>query len=367
MNINANRIVALLGRQDGATDGVADYCASFGRAMAPHGYEVEIVRSEWPELGWRAALKSLRRKAQAWRGCWVLFQFTGLGWSRRGFPLFAPRFLRILQKHGVRCGVVFHEFRPCVGDRLVDRARQFCQQRVLRQLYELAEIAVFTAPLAIVSWLPKSRDKAVFIPIGANCPEPRSGWSDKRIEERSVAVYSVTGGAQALLEVSDIAYAMTRASRAAGRLRLVVFGRGALEAELDLRAGLAGTNVEVETLGLLSPEEVSHTLASCDILLFVRGEISSRRGTAIAGIACGLPIICYSGPETCWPVTEAGILSVPLRDIEGLSAALEKVIADTKLREDLAGRSRKAQAQYFSWSTIAGQFAAALRADPSGK
>jgi glycosyltransferase involved in cell wall biosynthesis len=153
---------------------------------------------------------------------------------------------------------------------------------------------------------------------------------------------------------------MKRASRTAGRLRLVVVGRGSKEAEPALRQEFSGTNIVVEALGLVSAEELSRTLASADVQLFVRGQISSRRGSAIAGIACGLPIVCYAGPETGWPVTEAGIIAVPLGDREALSVALERVLVDDELRASLAERSRRAQEQYFSWRVIAARYAEAL-------
>jgi len=124
-------------------------------------------------------------------------------------------------------------------------------------------------------------------------------------------------------------------------------GRGSRDAELALREEFAGTNVGVKTLGLLSPEEISQVLARADVMLFVRSEISSRRGSAIAGVACGLPVVCYAGADTAWPVTEAGILTAPFRDREALSAALERIFLDDALRVSLAARSRHAQERYF--------------------
>jgi glycosyltransferase involved in cell wall biosynthesis len=118
--------------------------------------------------------------------------------------------------------------------------------------------------------------------------------------------------------------------------------------------------VKIESLGILTPEQVTQTLTAADVLLFVRGHISSRRGSAIAGIATGLPIVCYAGLETSWPITEAGILAVPLGDRESLAGALETVLSDGSFRTKLAERSRQAQEKYFSWPAIVEQFAAAL-------
>ena len=358
--MSAKRIVALVGRRDEPTDGVADYCAWLGGAIGRYGYEFETFRVDWLERGWRAALADLQEKAVAWRGSWVLLQYTTLAWSRRGFPLQAPGILSVLQKSGACCGVVFHDFGPFVGKRMIDHVREYCHLHVLDRLYKQAERAIFTVPLEKVSWLPVARDKAVYIPVGANCPETSQDSHTGPSGARTVAVYCVTGGRHMITEVKDIGHALKRATNAVGALRLIVMGRGSREAESALRMEFAGTGVDVETLGLLSPDDVSRTLERADVMLFVRGQMSSRRGSAIAGIACGLPVVGYTGPETGWPVTEAGLVSVPLGDPEALSLALERVLSDASLRRTLCQRSRRAQEQYFSWNAIAARYANTL-------
>jgi glycosyltransferase involved in cell wall biosynthesis len=358
--MSTEAIVALVGRRDEPTDGVADYCAWLGGAVGEFGFRLEAIKLNWPERGWNATLADLREKAEAWRGHWVLLQYTTLAWSRRGFPLQAPRILSVLRKSGVRCGVVFHDFGPFVGTRVIDHLREYCHMRVLKSLYGQAERAIFTVPLEKVSWLPTTHSKAVYIPVGANCPETPQAPHTGPSEARAVAVYCVTSGRHMIEEVSDIGHALKWACRTIGPIHLIVLGRGTQEADSALRAEFAGTNVEVKTLGLLSAEDVSRTLARANVMLFVRGQISSRRGSAIAGIACGLPVVGYAGPETGWPITEAGLVPVPLGDREALSVALEKVLSDNALRTSLAERSCRAQEQYFSWRAIAARYVDAL-------
>jgi glycosyltransferase involved in cell wall biosynthesis len=363
--MSAERVILLLGRRDHPTDGVADYCEKLREYGAARGLSFESVQVGWAEKGWRAALAELRAAATAWRDRWVFLQFTTLAWSHRGFPLRAPSVLDVLRQCGARPGVVFHDFAPLTGSGIVAVAREFCQLRVLRQLYERSDLAIFTIPVKNISWLPMRRDHAVFIPVGPNCPEasPNSRFADGAT--KTIAVYGVTGGSQTLPEVADIAYVVKQVILSAGPLRLLVFGRGSREAETALGSALAGANVEIETLGLVSPEQVPQTLARADALLFVRGHISSRRGSAIAGIASGLPVVCYSGPDTDWPVTEAGILGVPMGDRQALAAALENVLSDTSLRSTLARRSREAHEEYFSWAAITARFAAEIGKPPA--
>lgn len=365
--MSAENVILLLGRRDEPTDGVADYCEMLRGAGLQHGLSFEPVQIPWAENGWGTALAELRRAAAGWRDRCVLLQYTTLAWSRRGFPIRAPRLLEVLKQCGTRPGVVFHDFMPLRGSGIVSTVREFCHLRVLRQLYARSDLAIFTVPLNIISWLPLRSEKAVFIPVGANCPEVISAIRDDFPKVKTVAVYSVTGGGRASIEIADIATALKRASKAVGPIRLLLFGRGSREPEPALRSEFAGAELEIESLGLLSPIEINQALASADVLLFVRGQISSRRGSAIAGIASGLPIVCYSGSETAWPITEAGILAVPLGDREALAAALEKVLSDCEVRRTLAERSRQAYEKYFSWATITERFAAAVGTIPRKK
>jgi glycosyltransferase involved in cell wall biosynthesis len=354
--VNPEKVILLLGRRDEPTDGVADYCEKLRGAGLPRGLSFEIVPVHWAEKGWRNALAELREAASAWRDRWVLLQYTTLAWSRRGFPLRAPRVLDVMRQCGARPGVVFHDFFPLPGAGIVGSVREYCQLLALRQLYAGSERAIFTVPLDKVSWLPTRGEKEAFIPVGANYTESFSVNRDDSPETKTVAVYSITGGDRTSIEVADIGIALKRSCNSAGPIRLLLFGRGSREAEPALRSELAGLDIEIKSLGLLPPAAVSRTLSGADVLLFVRGQISTRRGSAIAGIASGLPIVCYSGSETCWPITEAGISAVPLGDREALAVALETVLSDGALRALLAGRSRQAYEKYFSWAAIVERF-----------
>ena len=358
--MNPEKVILLLGRRDEPVDGVADYCEKLREAGFRHGLEFEMFFLQWAQKGWGSALAELREAATGWRDRWVLLQYTTLAWSRRGFPLRVPRVLDVLRQSGARPGVVFHDFSPFPGKGVVGNVRERCHLRVLRRLYARLDLAIFTVPLNKISWLPQRSEKAVFIPVGANCPETNSAILKDSPEVKTVAVYCVTGGNRMLTEVGDIGSPLKRVIRSGRPIRLLLFGRGSHDAEPALRSELAGVEIEIEFRKLLTPERVSQALAEADVLLFVRGQISSRRGSAIAGIACGLPIVCYSGPETGWPITEAGIVAVPLGDREALADALETVLSDDKIRRTLAERSRMAHEKYFSWAAIVGCFATEL-------
>ncbi len=356
--------VALLGRRDEPTDAVEEYCHYLGAALEAQGISLEFERLPWRELGWKRALAGMDRRAGNRKNEWVLIQYTALAWSRRGFPLRLLGLLRFLRKYGVRCGVVFHDAEPYEGSRLVDHVRRQLQTHTMREAVRLADLGILTVPQEKARWLPASAQNVVFIPVGANLPSPERAWSQAPILEGQpprVAIFSLSPGRAGEEEVQTIAEATSYAARKVSGLCLVMLGRNSEAGAILLTKKLVGAPVQIDVRGLLPADEIVRVLASCNVMLFVRGPISSRRGSAIAGIACGLPIVAQEGWETGWPITEAGVVLVPEASKEGFGPALLRVLSDKSYRALLAARSRTAQDRYFSWRAIADQYAQVLR------
>lgn len=357
--------IALLGRRDAPTDGVEDYCTFLGRALGQRDVALKQFRVDWIGKGWIGALRQLWRESEGWRGNWVLLQYTALAWSRRGFPFTALIVLAILRRGGARCAVVFHEPWRHSGIRWIDRVRGACQNWVIRWLYRGAAKAVFADPLETVLWLPRNDAKAAFIPIGANIPEPERRaevFGARNGAAKTVAVFCLSDPPNREREVRDIASAMRSAAADGSKLRVIFLGRGTAEAQQEIDGAFEGISVEVSNLGLQSAEEVSRTLGSSDAMLCVRGSLYPRRGSALAGIACGLPIVGYAGAAERTPLAEAGVELVPYGDREALGRALARVLADANLRKSLQEKSLRAQQKYFSWGVIAAALVGCLEA-----
>lgn len=353
-------VIALLGRADKPTDGVEEYCKHLSEALRARGISLAIERVAWEERGWNRALRSLRRRARAWKDSWVLVQYTALAWSARGFPLRFSRVLHILKKMRVRISVVFHDVQPFAGPRLFDRLRRSAQLHAMRRGMDASEVAVFTVPMENLTWMRPHYTRAIFIPVGANLSvagEAASRKSTSADGKLNVAVFSVTGGKFMQREVGEITTAMRFATSRVKNLKLTVFGRHAKDAENELRKKMEDVLVEIQVLGLLSNEDIARTMSNCDVLLFVRGPISTRRGSAIAGIACGLPVIAAEGPETSSLIRDAGVAFYSPAKKGDLGEVLLHVLEDEHYRAALAQRSWIAQQRYFSWNVIAARYA----------
>jgi glycosyltransferase involved in cell wall biosynthesis len=359
--------IAILGKQDKPTDAVEEYCSYLREALLEHDCDLKIERVAWGERGWVAALRTLRHQAKNWRGEWVLVQYTALAWSARGFPLRFLRVLKTLRAAGARVSVVYHDVEPYGGTRMIDRLRRRTQLLTMRAALRVSEAAIFTVPMEKLSWFEHQRSNAYFIPVGANLPTsgktspPREKMS---IDEKlTIAVFGVTGGESGKREIENIVDAVRSAASRLGTLRLIVLGRNARSAEAELRNGFGDSSVELHVLGVLPGKDVVRSLSVSDLLLFVRGPISTRRGSAIAGIACGLPVIAFEGPETAAPITEAGLALFSPQRKGDLGRVLVRVLEDDHYRASLAERSRLAQRQYFSWRVIGARYAEFMQRD----
>lgn len=354
-------MIALLGRKDHPTDGVEDYCNMLRQALAARGYELELFRVTWATEGRRRSLCRLWQRLRGQQGQWVLVQYTALSWSRRGFPWLFVLVLWLLRSRKMRIAVVFHDSVPYHGLRLVDRVRRNCQRFVMHCAYRLTHKAILTRPVEQASWLPQAPSKASFIPVGANIPLITS---DRQLrnghEAKTIAVFTVTGNGAVGNEVSDIAMAANAAAAHIPGIRLITFGRGSAESEPRLRRALEGSLVEYSALGILPAEEVSRLLANADVSLFVRGPISTQRGSAIASIACGVPLVAYTDGDLPFPFCEGGVVGVPYGNREALAEATLRVLSDAQFWLDLHQHSQAPFEKYFSWAAIADRFVKVL-------
>jgi glycosyltransferase involved in cell wall biosynthesis len=356
-------MIALLGRRDSPTDAVEDYTHCLADALSKKGVALKIVRVPWAEKGWLPSLRWLRQQSGAWNGQWVLVQYTGLAWSRRGLTLGFRFVLSKLKPSGAKIAIVFHDPLPFPGRRLRDRARRWLQEWVMRSAARKSHRNISTISVDRVPWMsdPRVRENLAVIPIGSNIPER---WREApRNDSRTptVVVFTVTERKES--EAAQIARVMRKAAEQLGAVRLIVVGRGAPEAESFLKKFLEGTQVRLDLHGIISPEEVSALLSQAHVQLFVRSGIAARRGSVVAGIASGLPIVGWADAETAFPVTEAGIRAVPLGDEASLVRELVAVLTDSALRAQLQASSRRAAEQHFSWDEIARRFMEAL--DPA--
>lgn len=347
--------VALLGREDKPTDALEDYCRQLALSFCKRGYSLEICRIPWDKESWRGALRDVDERIADRRGIWVMLQYTALAWSRRGFPLRFVWLVGRLKRAGARILIVFHDSGPYGGQRWRDRLRRRVQLAIMRRAARLADRIVSTISVDRVPWMqdPTILAKSLSLPVGSNLPvAPRNAVSSGS----RTPVIAVFGFSDLASETAMIASILSAVAKEMGPLHLTVFGRAAEAAGQLLRPLLDGSRVELEALGILEPERAGDLLANADVQLFVRSGLTSSRGSGIAAIVNGLPIVGFRDNETAFPITEAGVRLVPKGDQQGLVRELILVLKDPALGEMLRQRNLEAAERYFSWDRIADSY-----------
>jgi glycosyltransferase involved in cell wall biosynthesis len=139
---------------------------------------------------------------------------------------------------------------------------------------------------------------------------------------------------------------------------LLVGGKGWLYDEIFARVEALDLSTEVHFVGYVSTEELPQWYNAAE--LFVYPSLYEGFGLPpLEAMACGTPVVTSTASSLPEVVGEAG-LSVDPGDVEALAAAIERVLMDVELREQMqvAGVAR---AQGFSWEKTARDTVACYR------
>ena len=344
-------VAILLGRQDIPSDGVEDYSCSLAEALSELGHSVQLFRVPWHSMGFWGAIKQLPSELSSSPRDWILMQFTHLMWSRRGFSLIAIAVAKLARRSGSRVAVTMHDPVAFPGGRRRDAVRRWIQNLIMKELVRTADHVFVTLPPDALPWLKHSSLATLtYVPVGSNIPPStveQSAWGENQVF--TIAVFGVGSGRREIEEIAEVTRAV---AEELGALAVVLLGRGSSEAAPVFRKLIGESAISLLVKGLAPVEDISSCLNRADALLFLRGEVSTRRGTAIAAIAHGLPVVGYRGRDTRWPITEAGLILGSVGDTTCLTKGLIELAQDPSLRGSLRDRNRVAYANYFSWDRI---------------
>ncbi len=222
--------------------------------------------------------------------------------------------------------------------------------------------------------------RLTMIPIGSNIPtEPPSGYD--RIAWRGqlgIPTEALLIGHFGFLNASKgietliNGFADTLKQGLNARLLMIGGQTGASDPENAAYAAQIEKQIEqldlvdcVHWTGFVDVQQVSAYLTACDLIaLPFKDGVSPRRGSFMAALAHGCPIITTQ-PAVNWPeVTNAAVL-IPPESPQALAAALIALSADPALRARLAASAREL-AKGYSWQAIAAQTLAFYQATVVG-
>ncbi len=146
--------------------------------------------------------------------------------------------------------------------------------------------------------------------------------------------------------------------RQAADLQLVIAGKkGWLYEAIFRRVRELGLEGRVVFTGYVAEEDLPALFSGAR--LFVFPSLYEGFGLPVLeAMACGVPVVCSNASSLPEVAGDAALLFDPL-DVEGMAAAMERVLGDERLRAELVERGLK-RARGFSWERCARQTLAVL-------
>lgn len=361
--------IAYSGRGRRAVDGIRDHSERIVEQLRRGAPELRVeyldLRGGGASLPARIAAAVRAMRALDGRSALVL-QYNPFSFARWGFApwlpfaLAAPRLRR--RRHRPFVAVMVHE--PYVPMTSVRWALLGTWQRLQLAAVRACADVTFASIGAWQESLAESlpRGPVHHLPVGSNFPDRRGSRQASRRElgvgEEELVVAAL--GRDHPSWLGDYVVAAANAIASGGRpLRLL--GVGATMPDLP---GLDPA-IRFERPGLLEADEVAARLAASDLFLapLIDG-VSTRRGSVMAGLQHGLPVVGTEGPLTDRVLRGAGeaLALTPTGRPEEFAAAAARLAREPEARERMGAAARRLYESEFDWPVVAGKLLAALPA-----
>jgi glycosyltransferase involved in cell wall biosynthesis len=309
------------------------------------------------------SLQIWRRLRHLRPGSAVVVQYSPFCFGRWGFAPWLPLYLwRIRSGRGrTTVALIVHEpYVPMISWRWTLMG---LWQRVQLALLRQASDVVFTS---IEPWLKDFEEQPPWrpvhhLPVGSNFPDARSRRAEERRRlgagEETIVVGCLGRDHPTWLggHVVEAVNAIAREGRPVSLLSL-----GADAPRLD---GL-GPGVALHAPGYLGPGELAAGLAASDLFLAPVGDgVSTRRGSVMAALQHGLPVVGTDGKLTDPVLRRGGRTALFLAGVDERERFAEFAVAlaaDAKARAAAGTAARELYEREFDWPVIAGRLLGAL-------
>ena len=365
------RVCLVTGEYPPQQGGVGDYTRELAEALRRQGIDVIVLTGclagSAPQVerritgwGWRLWSELDRALAElAPQIVHIQYQAAAYGlhpainlWPRRS----GRRWPVVVTFHDLRVPYLFPKAGPLRFRCVVELARG-AAQTIVTNLEDQVTIA------------PYLRQPPVLIPIGSNIPPvppagyDRAAWRAQAGVAEGEVVLAYFGFLNESKGGEELVQALATLRHQGLPVSLWMIGAQVGSSDPTNRAYLARVRGRIAELGLepfvrwtgyMAPHEVSANLLAADLcVLPYRDGVSFRRGSLLAALAHGLPVV-----STCPRLPLAEVIDgqnmalVPPKDAQALAARIAALIADPAARRRLGEGARRLAAQ-FDWTTIA--------------
>lgn len=358
--------------------GVGDFTRELGIALMDLGVAVQVVTSTQasqlpdgrlsvrpivPGWGW-GCWQKVRAEAGAWKADIINIQYQTAAYGMHPAINFLPLWLRT-RGEGVKTVTTFHDLRLPYLFPKAGAVRRWVTAALIR--WSDAVIVTNREDERILATYGGHR-RQTLIPIGSNiAPQPpqgydRQAWRARRGVRPDETLLSYFGFLNDSKGGETLIRALARVRDTGHPAKLLMVGgkvgtsdptNVAYAEKVERLIAELGLNDAVLWTGFTAPDEVTANLVASDIcLLPYRDGASFRRGSFMAALAHGLPIVStLPTVETPELLHGENILLAPPDDVEALAQRVLTLIAHRDLRRRVGEGARQLSKQ-FDWHTI---------------
>jgi glycosyltransferase involved in cell wall biosynthesis len=125
------------------------------------------------------------------------------------------------------------------------------------------------------------------------------------------------------------------------KLSVMLLGKGSLELRDRLIELHPGLSQSVRATGTLSAEDLSRHISACDVMLQpYQDGVSGRRGSVMAALSHGIPVVTTTGKATedCW-IESGAVKLTEVEDTGAMVEATQHLLANEEARNAMAARA----------------------------
>ncbi len=287
----------------------------------------------------------------------LLWQYVPHMYGHGGVNAQLPRFIRELHRARRPQVVLAHEIAADYSWHPGRFWYAWNHRRQWRQLMKFADVLPIACGRWVEDWSrrkPRAAGKMFTLPSPSNLPhEPvgpdhRAQWRREHKLDPSTPVLAYFGTLNPTKQLPWIIEAWAQAHSPSSPVAFAVIGAApAVPLEGELRQYF-------RPLGHLPAAEASRALSAVDLMAlpFVDG-ISERRGSLMAGLQHGVPVVSTIGHNTGTELRKAPWLRLaPVSSRDAFVQAVGELLADPAARTRLGAAGKTQYDQHFSWPVV---------------
>ncbi len=359
--------------QSPRANGIYDYCTRLVRALAEGtGRSITLLNTEQIHVQWTCAgVARLAGWLRLRRISFVCLQYNPYMYGRWGVCIPVVVALLYLRVTGTsHIAVTFHETYSSWSLHPWHAMLSAVQRLQFAIVSMIAHAAVLTTGERVriaqncCFW---KRGTIHYIPVGANITPPADASDTQGIPKRGVSAgqeqvicaFGLLQDGVMFESVIDIMERLVYCERLT--VRLLMLGdmyRGPHDRMMSLidRIRAARLTEHITIVGFQTDTDLSDTLSSAHVMLFLRREgATTRSGTLAAALAHGLPVVALRsrGVERFLEEERAVLVADSIEDVGSLCVSL---LRDEAGRLALSQRGLRSYQNHLSWQRIAAEY-----------